>query len=177
VPEYGVSERKWFSLDEINRILNVPVSSRLELVRDIIAFSFFTGISYSYIAGLKQSNFERQEDGSLRIILERQKTGTASYVPLLPVPLQIIEKYRDSPYSGWRGRVFRTPSLCHINEHLKEFAKQAGITRNISFHACRHSFATLCLTEGLPIETLSQVMGHKNITSAENWAICTTFGA
>jgi len=146
-------------------------SSALNFVRDMFLFSTFTGISYIDLKNLQYTDIGQQEDGSLWIILNRQKTGTSSYIPLLDFPKSIIDKYRGTKYSGDDGKVFKIRSSASVNGNLKELAKLAGIDKTLTYHQSRHSFGTgICLSQGVPIETLSKMMGHKSIKTTQIYA-------
>jgi site-specific recombinase XerD len=134
-------------------------------------FAVFTGISFIDLKNLKDSNIKQQDDGSKWIVFNRQKTGTASYIPLLDIPQKILEKYQHTKFAGMDGKVFRIGTLVNFNVHLKVIAKAAGIDKALSFHIGRHSFGTsICLTNGVPIESVSKMMGHKSIKTTQIYA-------
>jgi Site-specific recombinase XerD len=172
VPEKILSNPRWLSHDEIDRLMKVQISSSaLNFVRDMFLFSTFTGISYIDLKNFRHTDIGRQEDGSLWIILNRQKTGTSSYIPLLDFPKTIIDKYSGTKYSGDDNRIFKMRSSASINGHLKELSKLAGIDKTLTYHQSRHSFGTeICLSQGVPIETLSKMMGHKSIKTTQIYA-------
>ncbi|MDR3338735.1 MAG: site-specific integrase, partial [Candidatus Symbiothrix sp.] len=161
-PEKILQNPRWLSHDEIDRLMKAELKSPVQrFIRDMFVFSMFTGISYSDLKNLKHENIKIQEDGSLWIVLNRQKTKTASYIPLLPVPKIILDKYGDTKFAGTDGKVFKITSSTSVNGHLKTLAKAAGIDKCLTFHMSRHSFATsICLSQGIPIESLSRMMGH-----------------
>lgn len=106
------------------------MQAKLELAtwrftRDIFIFSIFTGITIIDLRNLKHSNIQEMEDGSLWIILNRQKTRIASYIPLLDIPKQILERYKDSEFSGTDGRVFTFQTHVNMNWQLKRIVKAA----------------------------------------------------
>lgn len=172
VPEKILSNPRWLSHDEIDRLMKIRISSpALNFVRDMFLFSTFTGISYIDLKNLRHTDIGKREDGSLWIILNRQKTGISSYIPLLEFPKNIIDKYMGTKFSGDNGKVFKMRSSASVNGHLKELAKLAGIDRQLNYHQSRHSFGTeICLSQGVPIETLSKMMGHKSIKTTQIYA-------
>lgn len=172
VPEKILSNPRWLSHDEIDRLMKIRISSpALNFVRDMFLFSTFTGISYIDLKNLRHMDIGKREDGSLWIILNRQKTGISSYIPLLEFPKNIIDKYMGTKFSGDDGKVFKMRSSASVNGHLKELAKLAGIDRQLNYHQSRHSFGTeICLSQGVPIETLSKMMGHKSIKTTQIYA-------
>jgi site-specific recombinase XerD len=172
VPEKILSNPRWLSHDEIDRLMKVQInSSALNFVRDMFLFSTFTGISYIDLKNLRHTDIGKQEDGSLWIILNRQKTGISSYIPLLDFPKSLIDKYRGTKYSGNDGKIFKIRTSSSVNGHLKELAKLVGINKTLTYHQSRHSFGTeICLSQGVPIETLSKMMGHKSIKTTQIYA-------
>lgn len=171
-PEKILSVPRWLSRDEIDRLMKLQLKSKAQsFVRDMFLFSTFTGISYIDLKNLLHTDIQRREDGSMWIILNRHKTGTASYIPLLDIPMKILEKYKDSRFSGSDDKVFKIRSSASVNEHLKELAKLAGIDKRLHYHMSRHSFGTeICLSQGVPIETLSKMMGHLSIKTTQIYA-------
>ena len=131
-------------------------------------FSCFTGLSYSDVKNLTKENLKTSFDGHLWIITRRQKTNTDSSIRLLEVPKRIIEKYKG--YSR-DNRLFPVPSNSSCNETLKKIAKQCGIKTRVTYHVARHTFATLLtISQGVPIETVSRMLGHTNIKTTQLYA-------
>ena len=172
VPERVIPKRPWLSNDEIQRIMQAKLKlATWRFTRDMFIFSTFTGIAIIDLRNLKHSNIQEMEDSSLWIILDRQKTGTASYIPLLDIPKQILERYRDTEFAGTGGKVFTLQTHVNMNWQLKRIAKAADIDKRLIFHMSRFSFATtVCLTQGVPIESLSQMMGHLSIKTTQIYA-------
>ena len=170
-----ISNPRWLSHDEIDRLMKLQIkSSAQNFVRDMFLFSVFTGISYIDLKNLRHTDIKLQEDGSLWVILNRQKTGTASYIPLLDIPKKIIDKYENTKFSGDDGKIFKMRSSTSVNGHLKELAKSAGINKQLVYHMSRHSFGTeICLSQGVPIETVSRMMGHLSIKTTQIYAEAT----
>ena len=167
-----INKRRWLSNVEIQRLIEVKMYKESDnFARDMFLFSTFTGLSYSDLKNLQHNHFRQQTDGSRWIVLNRKKTGVASYIPLLDVPLQIIDKYTNTKFAGIEGKVFKVKTLVNLNIQLKRIAKAAGIDKAINYHMSRHSFGTsICLTNGVPIESLSQMMGHLSIKTTQIYA-------
>lgn len=140
-----------------------------ELVKDLFAFSCFTGLSYSDMKGLKKSNIQQFFDGREWIIIRRRKTATSSNVMLLDIPKMIISKYEGLSQNGL---VFPVPSNSVCNDSLNKISQLITCLENkkVTFHLARHTFATLFLSEGVPLESLSKMMGHKNIATTQIYA-------
>ena len=154
---------------ELNKIMTTPLDSpNRYLVRDMFLFSVFTGIAFSDIRNLTYNNLMQAEDGVWWIHSKRRKTGTEFHVPLLELPLQIIEKYRGL---NKNGKMFVILSCSKTNGNLKKIAKICGIKRNITFHMARHNFGTLItLSQGVPLETVSRMMGQLGIKTTQLYA-------
>lgn len=154
---------------ELNKIMTTPLDSpNRYLVRDMFLFSVFTGIAFSDIRNLTYNNLMQAEDGVWWIHSKRRKTGTEFHVPLLELPLQIIEKYRGL---NKNGKMFVILSCSKTNGNLKKIAKICGIKRNITFHLARHSYASLItLSQGVPMETVSRMLGHRDLRATRTYA-------
>jgi site-specific recombinase XerD len=140
-----------------------------ELVKDLFVFSCFTGLSYSDMKGLRNSNIQDFFDGNQWIIIRRKKTATSSNVMLLDIPKMIIEKYAGFSKDG---KVFPVPSNTVCNDSLKRISQLIDCLKEkkVTFHLARHTFATLFLSEGVPLESLSKMLGHKNIATTQIYA-------
>ena len=171
-PERPILKRRWLSMDEIEKLLRVRMKQdSANFVRDMFLFSTFTGIAHADMVNLRHDNIHIQEDGSLWITLNRQKTGSVSHIPMLDIPVRIMEKYRNTEFAGKDGKVFKMTTVANMDIQLKKIAKTAGITGRLCYHMSRHSFASsICLSQGIPIETLSQMMGHQDIATTQIYA-------
>jgi site-specific recombinase XerD len=162
------TERAFLTEQEIERIMQKEFTiERLEHVRDVFIFSCFCGLAYIDVFNLTESNIRTASDGQLWLIGERVKTGVRYRVPLLDIPLQIIEKYK-----GTQKNKVLLPIISNqkMNAYLKEIADICGIDKTLSFHVARHSFATLTLTKGVSIESVSKMLGHTNIKTTQYYA-------
>ena len=162
-------DRGYLTEQELERILEKDFDSRrLEQVRDVFIFSCFTGLSYVDVRNLTKENIVTSFDGKLWLRLHRQKTSTAVNLPLLKIPLAILKKYEDKLPDG---RLLPVSSNQKLNSYLKEIADVCGIKKNLTFHLARHTFATTTtLAKGVPIETVSKMLGHTNIKTTQIYA-------
>ena len=165
-------KREFLDSEEIflleNKVFQIP---RLEQVRDIFIFSCYTGLAYKDVLELSEDNIRTGIDGEKWIFTERAKTSVKSNIPLLPKALQIIDKYRDWPENLSKGKLLPVISNQKINAYLKEIALIAGVKKNLTFHLARHTFATtITLTNNVPIETVSEMLGHKSIKTTQIYA-------
>ena len=128
----------------------------------------FTGLAYIDVAGLTQDNIRKSFDGNLWIMTKRQKTNTDVNVPLLDIPKMILKKYKGKLPNG---KILPVISNQKLNAYLKEIADVCGIKKNLTFHLARHTFATTTtLSKGVPIETVSKMLGHTNIETTQIYA-------
>jgi integrase len=159
------THRNFLLKEELEAIIKKPLSiQRLDQVRDIFLFSCYTGLSYTDVMELGSNDISVGIDGERWIFTKRSKTNTASRIPLLPVPKIILDKYSNHP------QVLNTASLLpkltnqRMNSYLKEITDLCGLNKVLTFHCARHTFATtVTLTNGVPIETVSKMRGHKSI--------------
>lgn len=151
-------------LQIVNRELNIP---RLELVRDIFIFSCFTGLAYIDVANLTPDNIVML-GGKEWVMTKRQKTSVETNVLLLDIPKRIISKYSHQTYRD--GKLFPILSNQKTNSYLKEIADICGIKKNLTFHLARHTFATMSLSKGVPIESVSKMLGYTNIRTTQIYA-------
>ncbi len=165
-------ERSCLSDVELASIENKNFSiDRLEWVRDLFVFSCYTGLAYIDKMKLSPSNIVRGIDGEHWLITSRQKTEITVKVPLLPKALEIINKYKDHPRASVNHTLFPNISNQKLNSYLKEIADLCGIDKYLTFHLARHTFATtVTLSNGVPIESVSKMLGHTKITTTQIYA-------
>ena len=165
-------ERDFLTEEELNRIYNKRFSSeRLTLVKDIFIFSCYTGLAYVDVKGLKKDHIGIGIDGQKWIFKNRQKTDTKSKIPVLPIAQEIIDKYANHPRCLNEDAILPILTNQKMNSYLKEIGDLCDISKEITFHMARHTFATsVTLTNGVPIETVSKMLGHKNIQTTQHYA-------
>ena len=165
-------ERVYLSEGEIQNIINKDFKTeRLSLVRDIFLFSCFTGLAYIDVKNLTKSHISIGIDGDKWIFTHRQKTESASKIPVLPVTQMIIDKYADHPQAINEEKLLPILSNQKMNAYLKEIAAVCEIEKVLTFHIARHTFATtVTLTNGVPIESVSKMLGHKNLRTTQHYA-------
>ena len=165
-------EREALSETELDKIrAKFFPTDRLNIVRDIFLFSCYTGLAYADVRKLRRTEIAPGVDGSSWIFTSRQKTDTSSRIPLLPPAQAIIEKYKDFPGCYDSGHVLPVLSNQKMNAYLKEIADCCGISKNLTFHIARHTFATtITLSNGVPIESVSKMLGHRNLKTTQHYA-------
>ena len=162
-------KRKYLTSEELQRIMVTPLHKpHLYLARDMFLFSCYTGIPYSDMRLLSKEHLSLAEDGTWWIRSSRRKTGVEFEIPLLDLPLQIIEKYRDTAPDG---RLLPIYSNSTMNRYLKCLAQLCDIDCQLVFHAGRHTYATeITLGHGVPLETVSKMLGHARIETTQIYA-------
>jgi site-specific recombinase XerD len=165
-------ERPFLTQEELQILATKQFTmTRIEQIRDVFLFCCYTGLAYVDICKLKRSEIAIGVDGEKWIFTHRQKTETSSRIPLLPPALKLIEKYQDSPECIIKDRLFPVMSNQKMNLYLKEIADACGIDKNFTTHTARHTFATtVTLTNGVPLETVSKMLGHRNLKTTQHYA-------
>lgn len=165
-------DRTFLNQEEIQRVVDKILNSdRLCQVKDVFLFSCFTGLAYADVSKLKRSEIVKGLDGEMWIYTTRRKTDTISRIPLLPSAMNIIKKYADHPVCVNSNKVLPVPSNQKVNEYLKEIAGICDIDKPLTFHIARHTFATtVTLSNGVPIESVSKMLGHTNIKTTQHYA-------
>jgi len=163
------TKRGFLSKEEIKMLIEGSFKKKsYELIRDLFIFCCFTGLSWTDMANLTKENLQISFDGHLWIKTNRQKTGTETNLRLLEVPLRIIKKYEGCSEDG---KLLPVPCYPNCKNGIKVIAKKCGIEKNVTWHSARHSFATtVCLSNDMPIETLSKMLGHRSIRTTQIYA-------
>ena len=165
--QWKQASRDFLSEEELTSIMEKKfVTPRLEAVRDIFIFSCFTGLAYIDIANLRESDIVTM-NGERWIVTSRHKTGVSCNIPLLEVPQKILQKYEGKDK---KGRLLPILSNQKMNAYLKEIADVCGIEKNLTCHVARHTFATLMLSLGVSMESVSRMLGHTNIKTTQIYA-------
>lgn len=162
-------KNKSLTNDELDLLMKTPLKSGTQrFIRDMFLFSTFTGLAYADLHKLFWKDIITEDDGSLWISADRQKSHTEFNVKLLNLPIQIMEYYKGLAPDG---KVFPSMSLGQVNVGLKRIARNCGINRVLSYHMARYTFASqICLSQGVPIESVSRMLGHKHIQTTQRYA-------
>lgn len=165
-------ERPFLVEEELNKIINKKfLAPRMNQVKDIFIFCCYTGLAYADVEKLTREEITTGIDGEKWIWTNRQKTDTATRIPLLPQALEILDRYKDDPQCVNKGRLLPVLSNQKMNTYLKEIADACDITKKMTFHTARHTFATtVTLSNGVPIETVSKMLGHRNLKTTQHYA-------
>ncbi|MDR1557148.1 MAG: site-specific integrase [Tannerellaceae bacterium] len=163
--------REILSQEEIDKIYQKKFSTeRLNQVRDIFIFQTYTGLAYIDVYNLTENEIRLAYDDQLWIMTEREKTGEPVNVPLLEIPLAILDKYKKTREKN-NGKLLPVSTNQKMNEYLKEIATICGIKKKLSTHVARHTFATtIALANGVPLESVSKMLGHRSIKTTQIYA-------
>lgn len=159
-------------IDELHTIITKQIDlPRLSEARDCYVFMCFTGYAYIDVSGLTRANLFKGPNGGVWVTKNREKTNSAECVPLFPIPLAILQKYNTHPFCQQKGRLLPINSNQKFNAYLKEIADLCGIHKELTTHTARHTFATtVTLENGVPIETVSKMLGHKKLSTTQKYA-------
>ena len=167
-----IVNKNFLTNEEIKAITEKPIEiDRLSQVRDVFLFCCYTGLAYVDVKNLKVSEISTGLDGDLWIFINRQKTDGRSAIPLLPAAVTLIEKYSNNLFCKSKDMPLPVPSNQKMNGYLKEIADLCGINKTLTSHIARHTFATtITLSNGVPIESVSKMLGHASIKQTQHYA-------
>lgn len=162
----NIRPREYLTEEELNRLIKHPFKKKsLAFARDIFIFSALTGLSFVDIQKMSHSDIINI-DGAMWIVAKRHKTKIPYQVKLLDIPLQIVRHYQQEGHQTIFGVIeYRT-----LATNIREVMKELGLQKHITMHCARHSFAVLAINNGMPIESLSRILGHTNITTTQIYA-------
>ncbi|WP_088341729.1 site-specific integrase [Robiginitalea sediminis] len=171
-PNFTRTDREFLIEEELKALEDYKfLLDRLDRVRDLFVFSCYTGISYADMISLTKKNIQLGIDGSYWIITKRAKTKVPVKVPILKKAKEIINKYDQHPITEVSNSLLPVITNEKLNLYLKEVAEAVGIQKNLTFHMARHTFATIVtLSNGVPIETVSKLLGHTKIATTQIYA-------
>ncbi|CDN31347.1 Integrase [Mucinivorans hirudinis] len=171
--DYSISpepaKRGFLNKDELRVLMDMTFRKKsYEVIRDLFIFCAFTGLTFVDMYNLTPANLMASFDGHLWVVSKRQKTGIESNIRLLDIPKRIIEKYEGMATDG---KLLPSPCYCNCKNGIKVIAKMSGLNKRITWHMSRHSYATtICLSNGVPIETVSKMLGHTSIRTTQIYA-------
>lgn len=169
-PEY--KKCPFLSEEDLQRVISVKLSyRRQQAIRDMFVFMCFSGLAHADLKELSYRNVHTDSDGNTWLVGNRVKTKAPYVVKLLPIAVELIEKYRGvNEFKVSPDRVFPVGEIGSMEDSLKRIGEKAGCSVRVSPHVGRHTFATLALSKGMPLETLQKVLGHKTIISTQVYA-------
>lgn len=170
--KFKIVDREFLLEDEIKSIIEKKTTlERINIVKDIFVFCCFTGLAYIDVKKLSKDNIVLGIDGDYWIKTKRTKTDSRTNIPILPIAQSILNKYAYHPDMLNSDKVLPVLSNQKMNTYLKEIADICGIQKNLTFHLARHTFATtVTLNNGVPIESVSKMLGHKSLRATQHYA-------
>ena len=162
------TNRVYLLQSELKTLHDIKLSDSLNRIRDVFLFACYTGLSYTDISKLSAQNIKKGDDGFTWVYITRNKTNIPSNIPLLPNALFLMELYAIKS----NGKtLFPIISNQKINKGLKAISLMCNFNKKLTFHSARHTFATtVTLTNGVPIESVSKMLGHNNIKTTQIYA-------
>lgn len=165
------TNRDFLTEEELHAIMEKKFDiPRLEAVRDIFVFCCLSGLAFTDVQHLKPEHITKDINGEWWIRKAREKTNNVCHIPLLDIPAMIIEKYRKNPVCLQKNMVLPVPSNQRMNSYLKEIADVCGITKKLTTHIARHSFACFALANKVSMETIAKMLGHSDIRTTKIYA-------
>ena len=166
------THREFLTIGELTKIEVKEIQiERLAAVRDIFVFACYTGLSYSDISKLNINHLRKGNDKKEWIIIDRSKTKNRCRIPILPMAKEILKKYEDYPQNRIKGLLLPVLTNQKMNSYLKELGDICDISKSITMHMARHTFATtITLSNGVPIETVSKILGHTSLKTTQIYA-------
>lgn len=170
--KFKKTERQFLTERELQLIEETQFKNPThEKIKDLFVFACYTGLSYIDVKELKASHLVKGLDGGDWLYTKRKKTDEPLKIPLLPKAREIIEKYKENPNIKAKERLLPIYSNHMVNRALKDIAQACGIHKNMTFHVARHTFATaITLSNGVPIETVSKLLGHSKLSTTQIYA-------
>ena len=165
------SNREFLTEEELNKLIEKEFTiPRMEVVRDIFVFCSLTGLAFTDVQHLKPEHIFRDMDGSYWIRKTREKTDNMCNIPLLDLPMKLIQKYQNHPECARKGVVMPVPCNQRMNSYLKEIADICGIQKTLSTHIARHTFACLAIANKVSTESIAKMLGHTDIRTTKIYA-------
>ncbi len=167
-----IVDREYLTEKELQTLVEKEFSiDRLNHVKDIFVFCCFTGLAYADVKKLSKNNLVLAIAGDQWIKINRSKTDIRSNIPLLPIAEAIIKKYQDISDASEDKLLLPVLSNQKMNAYIKEIADLCEIRKNLTFHLARHTFATtVTLSNGVPIESVSKMLGHTSLKTTQHYA-------
>ena len=160
----------FLTLDELHTIYKHHFDGALEVVRDMFIMADFTGLAFIDISNLRSEHVVTDNDGNMWIRKPRQKTEIVQNIPLLDIPKEILAKYENDAKAAKKGTLLPVPCNQVMNRYLKEIGTLCGISKVLTTHVARHTYATVCLSQGVRIENVSKMLGHTSIKMTQHYA-------
>lgn len=164
-PQQGEATKQYLTLDEVKAMIAAPC--KYEVLKQSFLFACFCGLRYSDIRGLEWGKIQKVKGGEMQVEIKQQKTGEPLYLPLSSNALQWLPERGTAKDTD---KVFALPHVSTVEKYLPRWAKDAGVNKHVTFHVSRHTNATLMLSFGADIYTVSKLLGHTNVKTTQIYA-------
>ena len=149
----------------------LPFDCCISLLVALIVFYLYTGLAFIDVYNLRPEHISEDGNGNLWIVKPPEKTNNLCNIPLLSIPKQILEKYKDNPYCMDKGTLLPVPCNQKMNSYLKEIADLCGIKKNLTTHTARHSFASvIALANNVSLPNVAKMLGHSSTRMTQHYA-------
>ena len=162
----------FLTYEELQTIMNKEFTiPRLALVKDIFIFALYTGLAFIDVYNLRPEHVSENNNGNLWIVKPREKTNNLCNIPLLSIPKQILEKYKNNPYCMDKGTLLPVPCNQRMNSYLKEIAYLCGIKKNLTTHTTQHNFeSVIALANNVSLPNVAKMLGHSSTRMTQHYA-------
>ncbi|MDR1951346.1 MAG: site-specific integrase [Bacteroidales bacterium] len=165
-PRGYIPEIEYLTNREVNMLANKPCDEDPILKRAFL-FSCYTGLRFSDVENLTWGRLRKNDEGRTLLKFVQEKTNKPEYPPISDKAVRWLP---ERGFATDNDRIFRLPANGYANQILRRWAKNAGITKRISYHVSRHTTATLLLSLGVPLTTVQKIMGHADIRTTLRYA-------
>jgi len=157
-------QRNFLTIEELNKLQKTEC--RLPLFKQAALFSALTGLRYIDIENLIWEQVEYIKDNGYFVKFKQQKTKAVEMMPISNQAYQLLGERKVPTERIFKGLYYSA----WVNKQFKNWVINAGITKKITFHCCRHTFATLQLSLGTDIYTVSKLLGHSELKHTQIYA-------
>jgi integrase len=158
------TRREYLTIEELNKLVKTPCNN--DLLKRAALFSALTGLRFSDIEKMVWGELEYIEGQGYFLNFSQKKTNGIEYYPISEQAVSLLNAKGEPTAKVFEGLEYSA----YQNKHLFQWIGAAGITKNITFHSFRHTFATLQLFNGTDIYTVSKMLGHKDLKTTQIYA-------
>jgi integrase len=162
-PQKHKIEISYLTIEELKTLENTPFYN--EAIKQSFLFSCYTGLRYSDVRDLTWGKLQKDNQGETYIKYVQKKTQKPEY---LPIPQKAKEFIPVRTNENDTDKVFKLPTSGYTNFFLKTWSALAKLNKHLTFHVARHTYATVLLSLGAPIEVISKTLGHSDIKTTQD---------
>jgi integrase len=158
------TQRNFLTIEELNSLVKTECNN--PLLKRAALFSALTGLRFSDIQKLVWGELEYIEGNGYFIQFKQKKTKGVEMMPISEQAYGLLGEHKEPTVKVFEGLTYSA----HQNKHLFQWIGAAGITKDITFHCFRHTYATLQLSQGTDIYTVSKMLGHRELKTTQIYA-------